>query len=172
MTPNQMGAIAEAAIAWEATKLGIPVLRPMFIDCRYDLVFELPTGLLKVQCKWAPMRKNVVLVTARTCRRVAGGYERSTYTPEEIDAVGAYCPEIERCYLIPVRDIPPSGSMNLRLAAAKNNQLKRLHSAAEYELDSGAIAQLGERVPGRHEVAGSSPASSTPQESRIARPFS
>ena len=171
-TPNQMGAAAEAAVAWEATKLGIPVLRPMFIDCRYDLVFELPSGLLRVQCKWAPRRKDVVLLRARTCRRIAGGYERRTYSPEEVDAIAGYCPEVDRCYVVAIDDIPPSGVMHLRLTPAKNNQLKGLHSAAEYELSHGAIAQLGERLSGRQKVAGSSPASSTSQEPRVARLFS
>jgi PD-(D/E)XK nuclease superfamily protein len=171
-TPNQMGAAAEAAIALAATKLEIPVLQPMFIDCRYDFVFALPTGLVRIQCKWAPRRKNVVVVQARTCRRTAGGYERTTYGPEEVDAIAAYCPDVDRCYLIPILDVPPSGIMHLRLAPAKNNQLKRLHSAAEYELDHGAIAQLEERLSGTQEVVGSSPTSSTPEEPRIARLFS
>ena len=46
MNPNHCGAIAEAAIAeaaiaLEAVKRGIPVLRPIFQDARYDLVFDL-----------------------------------------------------------------------------------------------------------------------------------
>src|SRR3954453_3107038 len=171
-TTNHIGAVAEAAIAGEATKLGIPVFRPMFIDLRYDFVFQLPARLIRVQCKSARRVKDAVIVNARTCRRTASGYERGTYTPEEVDAIAAYCPDNDRCYLIPIEDIPRSGSMNLRLAPAKNNQLKGLHSAADYELSHGAIAQLGERVTGSHEVAGSSPASSTPQEPRIARLFS
>jgi hypothetical protein len=147
-SPNQMGAAAEAAVAWEATKLGIPVLRPMFIDCRYDLVFELGTGLLRVQCKSAPRQGNIVDVRAISSRRVADGYRRSTYTSDEVDAVAAYCPDLDRCYLVPIDDFPPSGCIYLRLAPAKNNQLKRLNSAAEYELTHGAIAQLGERRAG------------------------
>ena len=166
-----MGAIAEAAVAAEATKLGVPVLKPMFEDRRYDLVFELPARLVRVQCKWSSLRGDVVNVRARTCRRVAGGYERGTYSPEEVDAIAVYCADTGRCYLIPVEEIPPSGCIYLRLRPAKNNQLKGLHLAAEYELNLGAIAQLGERVPGRHEVAGSSPASST-QEPRVTRLFS
>jgi hypothetical protein len=147
-TPNQMGAAAEAAIAWQATKLGIPVLRPVFQDLRYDLVLELESGLLRIQCKSARRQGDIVDVRAITCRRVAGGYERRTYTQDEIDAVAAYCPELDRCYLVPIEDFPKSGCIYLRLAPAKNNQLKRLNSAAEYELDLGAIAQLGERRAG------------------------
>src|SRR5438876_3182172 len=93
MNPNHCGAIAEAAIALEAVKRGIPVLRPIFQDARYDLVFDLGTRLLRVQCKWARRRGNVVDVKARTCRRVAGGFERTTYSPDEVDVIGAYCPE-------------------------------------------------------------------------------
>ena len=88
------------------------------------------------------------------------------------DAIAAYCHAIRRCYLIPIGDIPPNGSIHLRLTSAKNNQLKRLNFAADYELDLGAIAQLGERLHGMQEAAGSSPASSTLKEPRVARLFS
>jgi len=48
---NEKGAIAEAVIAAEATKLGIRVLRPIADHARYDLAFDLGTRLLRVQCK-------------------------------------------------------------------------------------------------------------------------
>ena len=51
MTTDQKGAIAEAAVVFEATKLGIPVLRPLAEGLRYDLVFELEGRLIRVQCK-------------------------------------------------------------------------------------------------------------------------
>ena len=41
----------------------------------------------------------------------------------------------------------------------RNHQVDRVNYAVEYEL--GAIAQLGERVAGSHEVGGSSPPGST-----------
>jgi hypothetical protein len=171
-TPNQKGAIAEAAVALGATRAGIPVFKPIFEDRRYDFVFEAPTGLLRVQVKWARERRGAVLVIARTSRIVTGGrFERTTYSTDEVDAVAVYCPDTECCYFIPIFDIPASGCMSLRLTQAKNNQLKGLHSAAEYELNLGAIAQLGERRHGMAEVVGSSPTSSTPQEPRIARLF-
>ena len=50
-------------------------------------------------------------------------------------------------------------SVQLRTEPARNGQLAALHWAADYELP-GAIAQLGERLSGTQEVAGSSPASS------------
>jgi hypothetical protein len=50
-----------------------------------------------------------------------------------------------------------------------NGQKAGLHWSADYQL-SGAIAQLGERWRGTPEVAGSSPASSTQLDPRVAGP--
>jgi hypothetical protein len=147
MNPSQWGAVAEAAIAFEAAKLGIHVLKPMFEGGRYDLVFDMQHRLWRIQCKVARQHRQVVDVRARTCRRVAGGgYIRRTYGPDEVDAVAAYCPETARCYFVPIEDFPRSGCIYLRLAPSKNNQKIGLNWAADYEL--GAIAQLGERRAG------------------------
>jgi hypothetical protein len=54
------------------------------------------------------------------------------------------------------------GVLHLRLEPARNNQVDRVNYAPGYEL--GAIAQLGERVAGSHEVGGSSPPGSTSLE--------
>ncbi len=62
--PNAKGAIAELKIATAATCLGVPVLRPMTERGRYDLAFEVGGRLLRVQCKWAGVRGEVVMVMA------------------------------------------------------------------------------------------------------------
>jgi hypothetical protein len=147
MNPSQVGAVAEAAIALEATKCGICVLKPMFEGGRYDLVFDLGHELLRVQCKVARRRGAVVDVKARSCRRVAGGgYVRRTYGAHEVDAVAAFCPDIDACYVIPIGSFPKSGCLYLRLSPSRNNQQIGLNWASDYEL--GAIAQLGERRAG------------------------
>src|SRR5947208_3131096 len=122
MNPSQHGAIAEAAIAFEALKLGIGVLRPMFEGGRYDLVFDIDGRLIRVQCKVAHRRGDIVNLMARTCRRIGGGYIRGTYTPDEVDVVAAFCPENGRAYLVPMTEIPKSGWFSLRLSPSKNNQ--------------------------------------------------
>ena len=45
---NHKGNVAEAAIAAEATKLGIPVLKPLVEHTRYDLVFEVDDSLFRI----------------------------------------------------------------------------------------------------------------------------
>jgi prevent-host-death family protein len=161
MNPNLRGVIAESAIAAEAAALGFEVYGPMFGQPRCDLILGVGNELIRVQCKTGRRRGDVIAVSARTSRRTADGYARGTYSAEEIDVVAVYCPELKRCYAVPITDFGESGSLYLRLSPPRNGQRAGLHFAREYEL--GAIAQLGERSPGRRKVGGSNPPSSTPQ---------
>ena len=160
-TSNDKGNVAEAEVVAAATRLGIPVLRPTAEHTRYDLVFDLPGGLTRVQCKWAPRKGEVVVVRWHSTRRGRTGYIRSNYTAEEIDAVAAYCPGTDACYFIPVAAVGDRTAIQLRLSPPANGQRAAVHFAADYEL--GAVAQLGERRHGMAEVRGSSPLSSTLQ---------
>ena len=54
LTSNDKGNIAEAAIALEAIKLGIDVLKPVAEHGRYDLAFDLGHRILRVPCTWGP----------------------------------------------------------------------------------------------------------------------
>ena len=76
------------------------------------------------------------------------------------DAFGIYCHETNGVLLRTHRRRTRKWEIRLRLARARNNQEIAITYAADHEFH-GAIAQLGERVTGSHEVAGSSPASST-----------
>ena len=73
LTTDQKGAIAESAILHAAIKLGIGVYRPLFDGGRYDFIFDLGTRLLRVQCKWAARRGDVVVVRCYSCRRTRDG---------------------------------------------------------------------------------------------------
>ena len=130
---------------------------------RYDLLFDVDHRLYRVQCKWARLKDAVLIVNLESCRHTPRGYVRTTYDRREIDGVAAYCDELKRCYWLPIDVVEGMRSISLRLTPAANNQQVAINFAADYEL--GAIAQLGERVTGSHEVAGSSPASSTSRPS-------
>lgn len=166
MTTDQKGAIAETAIAHAAAKLGIDVYRPVAEGGRYDLVFDLGARLLRVQCKWAARRGGVIAVRCSSCRRTADGLLHRTYTAGEVDAIAAYCPSTERCYLLPSDLIDGRRELSLRLETTRNGQKLGIRWADEFEFTRldwerlGAIAQLGERLPGRQEGTGSSPVGS------------
>ncbi len=160
LTTNQKGAIAEEAIAAAATKLGIIVCRPN-LDARYDLVLDLGDRLLRVQCKWGAKRDDIVVIHTQCSRHTPGrGYVRTTYCEPEVDAIAAYCQELEACYLLPIAEVAGLAAIRLRLAPARNGQRAALRYAADHLL--GAVAQLEERRHGMAEVRGSSPLSSTP----------
>jgi PD-(D/E)XK endonuclease len=153
------GAIAEAAITAAAVELGIFVLRPLVEGRRYDLMFDIDNHLLRIQCKWAPKRGDVVMVNLQTHRCTPHGYVRTTYSSEEVDGIAVYCQAIRRCFYVPIAKAAGRRAMYLRLAPAANNQESAINWAADY--DFGAIAQLGERRAGSAKAGGSSPPSST-----------
>ena len=142
LTTDQKGAIAEAAVVLAATKLGIGVARPLG-DERYDLVFDLRDRLLRVQCKWASRRDDVVVVRCYSARRTATGFHKSYYSPGEIDALAAYCPELERCYFLPLTAFPGRTQVHLRLQPSRNNQSARVNLAAEFEFAAKLSAPTG-----------------------------
>jgi prevent-host-death family protein len=159
---NAKGNIAEAAITLEAIKLGIEVLKPVAEHVRYDLGLDFGSGLLRVQCKWGSLDRKLRVICVRVggSRHTPRGYVTSTYSADEIDAIGVYCDEIEAAFLIPVDVVAGKRQLHLRLDPPRNGQRACINLAEHYRL--GAIAQLGERSAGSRKVAGSSPASSTP----------
>ncbi|MEA2353088.1 MAG: hypothetical protein QOG41_1622 [Thermoleophilaceae bacterium] len=159
MDPNRIGAIAETAIAAEATRLGFGVYRPIVDGGRCDFLLEVRDRILRVQCKSASMGRGVIVVRARTCRRGPHGFVRGGYTPDEVDVIAAYCPRLKRCFAVPITTFGEGGTIYLRLDPTRNGQRAGLHFAEDYAL--GAIAQLEERLGGTQEVVGSSPTSST-----------
>ena len=167
LTTDQKGAVAETAIAWAAIRLGIGVYSPLFEGGRYDFIFEVGGELSRVQCKWAPLDGDTLVVRCYSCRRARDGLLRRKYTAAEIDLIAAYSPDLDRCYVIPIDVVGSRPEMRLRLAPCRNNQRIGVNWADDFAFerlnwlsDPGAIAQLGERVHGMHEVAGSSPAGS------------
>jgi hypothetical protein len=159
LTSTQKGGVAELKIAAEAADLGIDVYRPMVDGARSDLIFDIGRRLLQVQCKWATCKGDLVVVRLRTSRHTPSrGYVCTTYTAAEIDGIAAYCRMLDRCFFLPIDEFERRTFAHLRLAPARNGQLVGVKMADDYPL--GAVAQLGERVTGSHEVRGSSPLSS------------
>jgi prevent-host-death family protein len=162
LTPNQKGAIAEAAIASEAVKLGIVVARPN-LDAKYDLIFDIGTSLLRVQCKWGSLsqRDGVIKVNLTTSWCTPSGYARTTYEAGEVDLFALYCHELNRCYLLEANGLVGRRAIYLRLSQPRNSQRACVNLASDFSFD-GAVAQLGERRDGIAKARGSSPLSSTP----------
>jgi hypothetical protein len=166
LSTDQKGGIAELAIAFAAARLGIDVYRPLQEGGRYDLIFGLGAAL-SLQFKWANRYDDVRVVRAYRCRRTATGLLQRGYSAYEIDAVAAYCSELDTCYFSPVESISGQKVIQLRLGTARNNQRRKIRWAKDFEFAAtlpqqlGAVAQLGERLAGSQKVTGSSPVGST-----------
>ena len=140
LTTDQKGVLAEQAIVFEALKLGTGVFQPLG-DERYDLILDLRPRLLRVQCKWAVQHGDVVVIRTRRCRRGPEGLIHRPYEEGEIDAIGAYCRELDQCYLLPPEMSVGRAAVQLRLRQCRNNQEVGVHWARDYELGA-TLARL------------------------------
>jgi hypothetical protein len=167
LSTDQKGAIAEASISAAAIKLGIGVYRPLSDAERYDLIFDLGDRLDRVQCKWAPMRGDVLVVRAYSTRRTADGLRRRLYAAGEIDGLAAYSPDLDRCFYLPASRVVGCQEVSLRVTRSRNNQRRLVNWAEDFAFERlrfelpGAVAQLGERSDGIRKVRGSIPLGST-----------
>ena len=82
-----------------------------------------------VQVKTARINKNCVVFN--TCSNNKG-YNKKSYN-NEIDFIGAYCITTDSHYLIPCNSLPKT-EMRLRLSATKNNQIKGILFAIDFQI--------------------------------------
>lgn len=135
-TPDQKGTISETVIVHAAAKAGIGVLRPVSGGLRYDLVFDLGSRLLRIQCKTATRRGDVLSIPFYSTRRRIDGFSKHVYKMDEVDAIAAYSPDLERCYLIPPDRFAGRSCIQLRVAATRNNQQRGIHWATDYDFEA------------------------------------
>jgi hypothetical protein len=135
LSSSRKGAVAEAEISAALIRLDLMVLRPLCEGGRYDLAVDVGGGrLLRLQCKWASRHGGVLTTRCSTSRHTPGGYRLTTYSADEIDAIAAYAPDTDECYLIPIREVAGCKAMSLRLTPTRNNQAERVHWARDYGL--------------------------------------
>jgi hypothetical protein len=133
LTTDQKGAIAELAITQAALRSGIDVYRPYSAGGRYDLIFGVGSELLRVQCKWACLQEDVIAIRCYSCRRAPEGYRKRAYTSDEVDLLAAFCPELDRCFLVPIDRIDGRPTVQLRVGRTRNNQARGINWADDFD---------------------------------------
>jgi prevent-host-death family protein len=149
LTTDQKGNAAELAVALAAIRAGVDVYRPEGEGSRYDLVFDLDSRLVRVQCKWAPRVRDVVIVRTYSSRRTPNGIRNRPYTPDEVDAFAAYCPDLEECYFLPLSEFPSSRQIQLRLELPRNGRRAGLNWAEEFTFEARLGHPRGRSSAGR-----------------------
>ena len=140
---DREGSIAESAIVHAAIKLGISVSKPLTDGDRYDLVFDLGSRLVRVQCKWATLVGDVVRVRCYSSRRTRDGLLKRSYSSGEIDAIAAYCGDLDRCFYFPIDRLGGRATIQVRLTPSLNNQHSGINWADEFAFEGLQYGILG-----------------------------
>jgi hypothetical protein len=130
MTPSEVGAITELAVANALTKAGYAVFVPFFNShSRIDLMYADARGEpRRVQCKTGKVIENTV--SFWTCSNTGG--VRKAYT-DDVDEFAVYCAETGFVYLVPISDVP-TRQARLRLEPTRSNQALGIRWAEQYRL--------------------------------------
>ena len=143
LTTDQKGSIAEWAIVRAAAELGIGISRPLTDGERYDLVFDIGSRLIRVQCKWATISRGALLVRCRSSRRARSGHRHRCYSAEEIDGIAAYSHELDRCFFVPIEVVAGRAEVWLRLEPTRNGQAAGVTWADDFDLGRLHFDQKG-----------------------------
>jgi len=98
---------------------------------------------VRVQCKWASCRGDVIVVPLYSTRRAADGLRRTYYSANDVDAFAAYAPGTGCCYYAEFAEIGAQQALNLRLGPTRNNQAIGVRWAKEYEFAARLRTVLG-----------------------------
>ena len=137
MAPLKMkGDRAEIEVARDLIRRGFRIAIPYGEDWDFDLIFQRPgnTKLERVQVKHATAKNGVIVVMCRS-HSLTNGRIRTTkrYTATTIDWIAAFDPVSNCCYYVPASELGAGRSgVSLRLAPAKNSQVKRVRYGCRY----------------------------------------
>lgn len=111
---------------------GYEVLLPFGVNQRYDFVIAQDGEFLTAQCKTGRLRGGAVEFNARSVQSNAKGTRFRGYAGE-IDLFIVDCPENRGIYVIPADEVPAT-RMYLRVEPSRNDQLKGVNWARDFEL--------------------------------------
>jgi hypothetical protein len=127
------GDVAELRVAAALVANGFSVSKPLGENQRYDFIADDGTTLRRVQVKTGRIRDGVVMFNCCSTH----GHRRKTLQTRpylgQIDVLAVFCPENEKVYIIPESELTRS-KIQLRLVAPRNNMVKTIRWASEYEL--------------------------------------
>jgi len=132
MNTKQKGILTEVRILYELVKRGYAVSIPYGDNEKYDLILDTGDGTLyRVQCKTGRYREGCVRFNAYKVTSNTKINKVNFYNKEQIDLFAVFCLELNKIYLVPVdgKQMP-----YLRVDAPKNNQVKGIRWAKDFEL--------------------------------------
>lgn len=119
------GDVAELLVMARVVQRGYTVLCPYGDNARYDFVFESEGGFSKVQCKIGHLRSGRIEFPTKNNK---GNYKG------QVDFFGVYCPELDKCYLVPIDVVWASSKMPLYVVEPLHKVKGKTCMAGDYEL--------------------------------------
>lgn len=128
---SRVGDLSEAKIVAALLDAGHSILRPVGQAYRYDLVIDRGGGKFdRVQCKTGRI-KRTGSIYFRTASSGGYGLANRRHYRGEIEYFAVYCPDNEKCYLVPVEELGLTYGL-LRVGKAAPNGTGR--AAVVYEI--------------------------------------
>ena len=133
------GAVAELKIACDLVRRGYGIAIPYGEDNDFDLILCRDRALERVQVKHAASRAGVLVVRCRSHSLTNGRVRHvKRYTAETIDWIAVWDSTTDRCFYVPSAELGAGRwVLHLRLAPARNGQLRGIRNAEDYR-DLGA----------------------------------
>lgn len=133
--PARIGLTAHTAILHKLVSMGLEVLQPLSDDLRYDLAYYLEetAELIRIQCKAGRYVPEIGCILFKNYNRTGGRTGRRGYIGDA-EYFGVHCEELNKTYLVPVDIISSTREVYLRVVPSKNNQVKKVTWARDYEI--------------------------------------
>lgn len=127
MNASDTGEVAEMKCQIAFKRKSWTVLEPFGHEQPYDFVVEKGGEFKRIQSKNG--RLDGGSIDVHVCTYGSSGGVR-TYSDEEIEAFGVYCPETDEVYVVPVNEAP---NQNMRLRVEQSDS-HNVRMAGEYKL--------------------------------------
>jgi hypothetical protein len=131
MNSKQIGDISEAKLTAALLAKGKVVLKPYGDNQRYDLAVEENGILSRIQCKTGKLINGAI--SFRTTSVYGNNGNRRGYVGQ-IEFFGVYCPQVDRCFLVPISDTGKSEVCLRVLPPKKNGYQSTIRWADSYSL--------------------------------------
>jgi PD-(D/E)XK endonuclease len=133
--PKAVGDKSQLAVMYALGASGYELLLPFGENTRYDLVIHDGASFGRVQCKTGRLRQGaVVFHTASSYGHHPNPKIVKRDYIGEVEFFGVLCLETGGVYLVPIADVPTSGTASLRVDPPKNGQVRRIRYARDYEI--------------------------------------
>lgn len=135
--PKAVGDASQAMVLARLVQIYPEVWIPFGENTRYDLVIDDGEKFIKVQCKTGRLKDGAIRFnTCSTTYHHPNNRGMVAYRHDyvgQVDMFGVYCPQTDGVYLVPIDDLGARQG-NLRILPPRNNQVKKVRWASEFEL--------------------------------------